>query len=149
MIILSFTQQQVKIPQGEGASRAHTQRRGPGTELTKLLAKLGFKETPGCKCKSRAAEMDRRGVDWCETNLETIVGWLAEEAKARSLPFLPAAGRLLVKRAIKKSRQKAKFQTACGQSLNANDPRQIQGSLAKDEHSREGKSIRMGDPGSR
>jgi hypothetical protein len=45
------------------------------------------------------------GSDWCEENIDTIVGWLAEEAASRGLPFLNAVGRLLVKRAIHNARK--------------------------------------------
>lgn len=78
---------------------------GPGTELRKLLETIGIRDVPGCKCKLYAAQMDARGSDWCEANVETIVGWLAEEAKRQGLPFVPIAGRLLVKVAIKRARQ--------------------------------------------
>lgn len=85
------------------ASPAH----GPGTELKKLLARVGITATPDCSCNARAAEMDRQGVEWCEANLDTIVGWLREQAAARGLPFLDVAGRLLVRRAIKNARRNA------------------------------------------
>jgi len=78
---------------------------GPGTELKKLLAKVGVTATPDCSCNARAAEMDRQGVEWCEANLDTIVGWLREQATARGLPFLDLAGRLLVRRAIANARR--------------------------------------------
>jgi hypothetical protein len=80
---------------------------GPGTELKKLLAKVGIIAAPNCSCNARAAEMDARGCDWCEENIDTIVGWLREEATKRGLPFLDAAGRLLVKRAIRNARKAA------------------------------------------
>jgi hypothetical protein len=51
--------------------------------------------------------MDRQGVEWCEGNLDTIVGWLREQAEARGLPFLYLAGRLLVRRAIANARRNA------------------------------------------
>jgi hypothetical protein len=51
--------------------------------------------------------MDTRGCDWCEANLDTIVGWLREEAEKRGLPFLDVAGRLLVRRAIRNARRAA------------------------------------------
>lgn len=79
--------------------------RGAGTELHKLLGKLGFTATPKCKCLERMHQMDRAGEQWCEQHIDTIVGWLGEEAAARGLPFLDAAGRLLVRRAIHKSRR--------------------------------------------
>lgn len=80
---------------------------GPGTELKALLAKIGIKATPNCSCNARAREMDANGIDWCEANLDTIVGWLREEATNRGLPFLDAAGRLLVRRAIRNARRAA------------------------------------------
>jgi hypothetical protein len=80
---------------------------GPGTELKKLLATVGITATPNCSCNARAAEMDRQGCDWCEANIDTVVGWLREEATKRGLPFLDAAGRLLVKRAIRNARKAA------------------------------------------
>jgi hypothetical protein len=51
--------------------------------------------------------MDVAGPDWCEANIETIVSWLAAEAKSRGLPFVAMAGRLLVKTAIVKARKNA------------------------------------------
>ena len=78
---------------------------GPGTELKKLLAKVGIKPKAGCKCLARAVEMDIRGCDWCETNVPTIVGWLREEATSRRLPFVDAAGTVLVRRAISNARR--------------------------------------------
>jgi len=80
---------------------------GPGTELKALLARIGITASPDCSCNARAAEMDRQGVEWCEANLDTIVGWLREQAEARGLPFLDLAGRLLVRRAIANARRNA------------------------------------------
>jgi len=80
---------------------------GPGTELKKLLVSVGITATPNCSCNARAADMDRNGVEWCESNIDTIVGWLREEAEKRGLPFLDAVGRLLVRRAIKNARRAA------------------------------------------
>jgi hypothetical protein len=51
--------------------------------------------------------MDKRGIDWCERNQDTIVGWLEEEARARELPFVPIAAKLLVKRAIRNAKKNA------------------------------------------
>jgi hypothetical protein len=78
---------------------------GPGTELKKLLASIGVQAAPTCACGRRADAMNERGCDWCEANLDTIVGWLREEATKRGLPFIDAAGRLLVKRAIRNARK--------------------------------------------
>jgi hypothetical protein len=79
--------------------------KGPGTELTRLLAAHGITEEPGCKCRVRAIEMDQSGPDWCEANIETIVGWMKEEADRRGLPFVAFYARWLVRRAIKAARQ--------------------------------------------
>jgi hypothetical protein len=93
-----------------GATRTNTtEPHGPGTELKKLLATVGITATPNCSCNARAAEMDRQGSEWCESNLDTIVGWLREEAEKRGLPFLDVAGRMLVRRAIKNARKQAKM----------------------------------------
>lgn len=69
-----------------------------------MLGKLGIKTLGGCKCDARAREMDTRGPEWCDRNLDTIVGWLREEAKRRKLPFFDQATRLLVRHAIRKAR---------------------------------------------
>jgi hypothetical protein len=83
---------------------------GPGSELKKLLARVGITATPDCSCHARAAEMDRREQEtpgWCEANIDTIVGWLREQAEARGLPFLDLAGRVIVRRAIANARRNA------------------------------------------
>lgn len=76
---------------------------GPGTELKNLLHRLGFRETPTCGCKSHAREMDHRGVDWCRANMETIVGWLRDEAGKQGLPFVDFGARMLIKYAIRRA----------------------------------------------
>jgi len=81
------------------------QKGSAGTHLKALLQLLGFDIAPGCKCNGRALHMNAMGNDWCEENIDTIVGWLAEEAASRGLPFLNAVGRLLVKRAILNARK--------------------------------------------
>jgi hypothetical protein len=81
---------------------------GPGTELKKLLARIGITSTPSCSCNARARAMDEneaREPGWCEANLDEIVGWLREEATKRGLPFVDLAGRMLVRRAIGNARK--------------------------------------------
>lgn len=77
----------------------------PGTILSKMIKSVGIQMTDTCSCKRHALEMNEKGNDWCESNIDTIVGWLRDEAKRRSLPFMDALGKLLVSRAIKKSRK--------------------------------------------
>jgi hypothetical protein len=50
-------------------------------------------------------EEEAREPGWCEAHMDEIVGWLREEATKRGLPFIDAAGRLLVRRAISNSRK--------------------------------------------
>ena len=81
---------------------------GPGTELKKLLKKVGITASPDCSCNARARLMDeneQREPGWVEANLDTVVGWLREEATKRGLPFLDMAGRMLVRRAIANARR--------------------------------------------
>lgn len=80
---------------------------GPGTELSRLLRRLGIDTVPGCHCRAKAMLMDAWGTDECSKpeRIEEIVAVMREEAKARGLPFIDAAGRLLVKRAIQNARK--------------------------------------------
>lgn len=78
---------------------------GPGTQLKKLLSTIGITATANCACNQRAAQMNLWGADECEAHLDEIVGWLREEATKRNLPFIDAAGRLLVRRAIANARR--------------------------------------------
>jgi hypothetical protein len=77
----------------------------PGTQLSKMIKSVGIQMTDSCSCKRHALEMNENGNDWCEANMDTIVGWLRDEAKTRGLPFMDALGKILVGRAIKKSRK--------------------------------------------
>lgn len=81
---------------------------GPGTLLSKMLSKIGINSTPNCSCRRRAIEMNNRGPEWCAENIDTIVGWLREEAEKRKLPFVDFAGKLLIQRAIKVSKKNMK-----------------------------------------
>jgi hypothetical protein len=78
---------------------------GPGTELKNLLSRIGITATPNCSCNAKARIMDAKGIEWCDSNIDTIVGWLRAEAEKRKLPFVDLAGRLLVKRAIANARR--------------------------------------------
>lgn len=77
---------------------------GPGTELKALLAKFGIHASPTCGCNAMARKMDAWGPDESLKHLEEIVDVMEETAKKRNLPFIRSAGRLLVRRAISKSR---------------------------------------------
>lgn len=57
----------------------------PGTELKKLISWFGFKGDNGCGCSEHAAKMDHLGPQWCKDNIDTIVGWMVESAKKKSV----------------------------------------------------------------
>lgn len=81
---------------------------GPGGHLKRLLARFGIKATgSGCKCTSRAAEMDRNGCEWVEANIDTVVAWLREEAHKRGLPFVDALAKMLIREAVRRARKDA------------------------------------------
>ncbi|MEI8080604.1 MAG: hypothetical protein WCI74_02015 [Actinomycetes bacterium] len=80
---------------------------GVGAELKRLLARIGLRPRPGCKCNQRAMLMNQWGPDECERRLEEIVGWLREEAEAVGAIFVDIAARMVVKAAIRKSRRVA------------------------------------------
>jgi hypothetical protein len=82
---------------------------GPGTELKKLLAGWPFYITasPDCSCNRVAAEMDAWGPEECEKpeRQDYILAAMRGNAEKRGLPFLDAAGRFLIRRAIKNARK--------------------------------------------
>lgn len=79
--------------------------RGPGTELKRLLGRLGIASAGSCSCDRHAMQMNMWGCDECQRREDEIVGWLRAEAADRGLPFVDFAGRLLVRRAVKTARQ--------------------------------------------
>lgn len=81
---------------------------GPGTELSALLKRFGIEPTPTCQCRAKAAQMDAWGADECEKpeRIDEVVAVMRTEAAARGLPFLDAAGRMLVRRAVANARRK-------------------------------------------
>jgi hypothetical protein len=82
---------------------------GPGTELSKLLKRLGINPTPTCQCRAMSQKMDMWGCDECSKpdRIDEVVAVMRAEAEARGLPFLDVAGRLLVRRAIANARRNA------------------------------------------
>lgn len=79
-----------------------------GTELKKLLSKMGIESTSGCKCSDRAKHMDyMEQIDpgWTERNIEEVVDWMEQEARNRNLPFLRTPAKMLVKLAIRRAKK--------------------------------------------
>jgi len=83
------------------AHDAYPRIKGAGTKLKTILGWFFIRAKGGCKCNDRAKVMDENGPQWCRDNLETIVGWLREEAENRRLPFIEFAARQAVLQAIK------------------------------------------------
>jgi hypothetical protein len=81
---------------------------GPGTILASMFSAIGIKSSPTCSCRRHALEMNTKGIEWCEQNVTTICGWLEEECKKRSIPYVDAVAKMVVNRAISKSK---KYQT--------------------------------------
>jgi predicted Fe-S protein YdhL (DUF1289 family) len=77
----------------------------PGTVLAKMIKNLGFTISDNCACKRHALEMNANGNDWCVANMDEIVNWLKEETKHRNIVFIDIVARMMVNRAIKKSRK--------------------------------------------
>ena len=82
---------------------------GPGTELSRLLKRIGINPTPTCQCRAMSQQMDQWGCDECERpeRIDEVVAVMRAEATARGLPFVDLAGRMLVRRAIHNARRAA------------------------------------------
>lgn len=78
---------------------------GPGSILAGMFNTIGIKSSPTCSCKRHAIEMNEKGVEWCEQNITTILGWLKEESEKRKIPFIESLASLVVKRAIRQSKK--------------------------------------------
>lgn len=78
---------------------------GVGTQLKKLLSKLGIQASTNCDCNKHAKQMDDNGIEWCENNKETIIDWLEIEAKKRRIPFIRYAALVLINKAIKNAKK--------------------------------------------
>jgi hypothetical protein len=79
---------------------------GPGTELKRLLAKIGIHSSPTCYCNKMAAEMDANGGAWSLENADIIVDVMRSEAAKRKLPFVEVGARLLIRRAVKNAERR-------------------------------------------
>jgi len=80
---------------------------GPGTELKKLLGWFGIVASEDCTCNSKALKMDQLGSQWVLDNIETVVGWLEEEASNRGgftrLAFTRTGARSMILLACRKA----------------------------------------------
>lgn len=78
---------------------------GPGTELSKMLSRIGITAAPNCSCKAHAKQMDEWGPDVCEQRMPEILGWLERQANARKLPFSSFVAEQVVRMAIRRARK--------------------------------------------
>lgn len=91
---------------------------GPGTELHRLLSRFGLRPNGDCLCHQRMEVMNEMGCDWCDANVDTIVRWMVDEAKARKVP---AAGTVMfrilaetmARWATRKAREKERLGDGC------------------------------------
>ena len=80
-----------------------------GQELKRLLKRFRLVPLENCNCDYQADLMDEKGPDWCLENIEIVTDWLEEAAVKRNLPFMRTAAKILIRRAVKNARRKAKF----------------------------------------
>ncbi len=118
-ITLSFLEQKLREKLGDNPAKVirglfprtmEEDPNGPGTILSNMISTMGIKSTPNCSCRRHAIEMNIKGPDWCEANMDTILGWLKEESTKRNLPFVEMVARMIVQRSIKTSRRLLKKQ---------------------------------------
>ncbi len=100
--------EKIEPNEGEVISRSVITIGGAGTELKNLIARFGLKPGLNCKCGQHIREMDTKGAEWCEQNIDTINGWLREEAERAHLPFTQIGATLLIRRAIGNAKKKQK-----------------------------------------
>lgn len=79
---------------------------GPGTEMTKIINRVGLGSDCG-RCKALAAEMDLGGPQWVRENFDYVVN--RTTSNARNLghnmgPVRRAGVRMIVRRSIQRSR---------------------------------------------
>jgi len=78
---------------------------GPGSILASMFSMIGIKSTPTCSCRRHALEMNKKGIEWCEENVETICGWLKQECEKRKIPYVDTVAKMVVNRAINKAKK--------------------------------------------
>ncbi|QNN24329.1 sulfotransferase [Planctomycetales bacterium ZRK34] len=95
--------------EAESRLAGHLRRSGePGTELHALLSKFGIEADGDCSCMDHVREMNAKGIVWCRENIDTIVGWLEQEAANRAIVFSRTIAKQIIKLAIKRAEKKEK-----------------------------------------
>jgi hypothetical protein len=97
-----------------GYTPSHTSSDGPGTHLSRLIARFqrllpwwDMQPHSGCGCNDTARWMDQLGPDGCEEQIDQIVDRLEAEATKREIkfPFRRAAAKRTVRWAIRRARK--------------------------------------------
>lgn len=78
-----------KIARTQQSAKKAKRPRGVGTHISVILHAAGI-TAKDCGCHSKAAEWNRRGVDWCLANRRELVDRLVEQAAERDVSFLSA-----------------------------------------------------------
>ena len=78
---------------------------GPGSILASMFSMIGIKSTPTCSCRKHALEMNKNGIEWCEENIPTILGWLKEECNKRKIPYVETVAKMMVNKSISKAKK--------------------------------------------
>jgi hypothetical protein len=83
---------------------------GVGSNIKALLKTMGIEASANCGCNAQAARLDAIGPDACELEIESILDYMYEQAKARSLEslFVRPAVRIAIQLAIRRARKKIK-----------------------------------------
>ena len=105
-------QGKLRLIANAGMTLFHPPPSGAGTELHKLLGRIGLKLAAGCKCSQHIRTMDAKGPQWCRDNIDTIVGWLREEAERRKLPFTAFGSKKIIQLAIRRAERQSAKQAA-------------------------------------
>lgn len=84
---------------------------GPGTELAKSIKFLFWiirkpLNLERCNCVNYECMMNVMGCDGCEENINLIMGWLKDGARAHGEPFSKMIAMKILKQAIRRARKK-------------------------------------------
>lgn len=89
------------------SSQSHAQAvGGPGTEMTKIINRIGLGSDCG-RCKALAAEMDQGGSNWVRQNFNYVVNRTTSNAQNLGHtmgPIRKVGVRMIVRRSIQKAR---------------------------------------------
>ncbi len=106
IVAIALMVQPAQAQQPAGIVNAIAPTGGPGTEMTKMINRLGLGSDCG-RCKALAAQMDANGSQWVRNNFDSIAARTisnAENLGHRMGPVRRTGVRLLIRRSIWRSR---------------------------------------------